>query len=456
MAVVGDKRENGFLWLHNMEHFTGKVYSVQIDKEEGREIEALGYQNYSSLTEIPGPVDYVVLAVPRRVAPAIIRDCIQKKVGAVSLFTAGFAETGTEEGLRLQNTLQAMARESGLNLIGPNCMGIFNPALGVRHNIDQYYGQAGPVGFISQSGTQASLFSSVAFRHGLKVSKSVSYGNAIVLDAPDYLEYLLQDAQTKVIAMYIEGTMNGRRLMDTLRKVSAQKPVVIWKGGQTEAGARAIASHTASLTKSPAVWQTMFRQCGCLSVDGLDALVDVTKLCLYPKPPAGNRLALVAISGGESVAMTDAFNREGFAVPRLTTASYEKLSQMFHIIGGNYNNPVDISWTVPSLEMLTDLLSILDQDANIDMVVMELPVFFLTRMAKIDSGFSERMLGGLAAFQARATKPFITVLTPGPMEAEALQVRPAVIEKGLTTFPDFDRAARALRIMVERPNKPQD
>ncbi len=428
-----------------MEHFRGRVYSVQIDPDEAREIKALGFENYSSLMEIPGPVDYVVVAVPKRVTPIIIQDCIKKQVGGVSLFTAGFAETQMEEGIRLQATLQTMARENGLNLIGPNCMGIFNPALGVRHSIDQYYGEFGAVGFISQSGTQASLFASVGLHHGLKVSKSVSYGNAIVLDAPDYLDYLSDDSDTKIVAMYIEGTMDGRRLMESLRKAAAKKAVVVWKGGQTEAGARAIASHTASLTRSPAVWQAMISQCGALSADSLDSLIDVTTLCLKSRPLRGRRLALVAISGGQSVAMTDAFTIRGFDVPRLSAGSYQELSGIFHIIGGNYQNPVDISWTVPSIEMIAGLLTVLDRDANIDAVVMELPVFFLTRMARLDAGFCDKMLGALSNFKAQATKPFLTVLTSGPMEAEALQIRPQIIAKGLFSFPDFHRAASALK-----------
>lgn len=449
VAIVGDKRENEFMWLRNMEHFQGSVYSVQIDKDEVREIEALGFKNYSSLLEIPGPVDYVVVAVPRGVTPRIIHDCIEKKVGGVALFSSGFAETGTEEGIRLQNTLQKMARDGGLNLIGPNCMGIFNPAVGLRHGADQYYGEAGEVGFISQSGTQASLFGTVAATCGLKVSKSVSYGNAIVLDAPDYLEYFIQDEQTRAIGMYIEGTRNGERLMETLKRTTPKKPVVIWKGGQTEAGSRATASHTASLTRSPAVWQTMIKQSGAIGVNNLDSLIDVLNLVLKARPLVGKRLALVAISGGQAVAMTDAFTVEGLEVPRLSDDSYASLAGFFKIIGGNYNNPVDISWSIPSIEMLVRLLTVLDNDNNVDIVAMELPAFFLLGMHKQGAAFAEKLVDALADFNGRATKPFLTVLTPGPREREALDFKQQLIKKGLLSYPNFERAAKAVRIMVE-------
>lgn len=449
VAVVGDKRENDFMWLRNMEHFQGSVYSVQIDPEEVRQIVALGFKNYSSLMDIPGPVDYVVVAVPRGVTPRIIHDCIEKKVGGVALFTSGFAETGTEEGIRLQNTLQTMARDGGLNLIGPNCMGIFNPAVGLRHGADQYYGESGEVGFISQSGTQASLFATVAATYGLKVSKSVSYGNAIVLDAPDYLEYFLQDAQTRAIGMYIEGTRNGERLMETLKRTTSKKPVVIWKGGQTEAGSRATASHTASLTRSPAVWQTMIRQAGAIGVNNLDSLIDVLNLALKARPLAGKRLGLVAISGGQAVAMTDAFTVQGMEVPRLSDDSYASLAAFFKIIGGTYKNPVDISWSIPSIEMLIRLLSVLDSDRNIDIVALELPAFFLMGMHNRETAFAEKLMDALADFNSRAVKPFISILTPGPREREALDFRAQLIKRGLLSYPSFERAAKAVHTMVE-------
>src|SRR5512137_191819 len=197
----------GYVWQRNMSTFTGKLYSVQIDPSELPGIEQLGVKNYKSLLDIPEPVDYVLVAVPRAVAPRIIGDCIRKGVGGVSLFTSGFAETHSDEGASLQETLIQMARDANLNLIGPNCMG-------VRQDINQYHGQSGPVGFISQSGTHAIFFSQVGARHGLLISKSVSYGNGAVLDSPDYLDYFADDAETKVIGLYVEGVKDGRMFLD--------------------------------------------------------------------------------------------------------------------------------------------------------------------------------------------------------------------------------------------------
>ena len=174
VAVVGDKRAMGYFWLRNMSTFTGKLYSVQIDPNEIPGILELGVSNYASLLDIPDEIDYVVCAVPRPIAPRIVADCVAKKVGGVSLFTSGFAETGEAEGIRLQEQIASMARDGGLVLIGPNCMGIYNRRLGVRQAMDQPAGDEGDVGFISHSGTHAinfSLLGAAARRQGQQVGE---------------------------------------------------------------------------------------------------------------------------------------------------------------------------------------------------------------------------------------------------------------------------------------------
>ncbi len=244
VAVIGDK--DRFQWTNAELGFKGKLYSVQISPNSIKGIEAMGVKNYTSLLDIPEPVDLAVVAVPRAVAPRILEDCIRKGVAAAHFFTSGFAETDTEEGRKAGEQLAARAREANFYIIGPNCMGIFNPAIGIRQNELQYTGVSGPIGLISQSGTHAVMFAREGHFQGLDINKSVSFGNGIVLDSPDYLEYFGQDNTIKIIGMYIEGVKDGKRFLSVLRKVAAQKPVVIWKGGRTTAGGRAIASHTGS------------------------------------------------------------------------------------------------------------------------------------------------------------------------------------------------------------------
>ncbi|MDO8614635.1 MAG: CoA-binding protein [Dehalococcoidia bacterium] len=448
VAVVGDKRAMGYMWLNCMSTFGGKVYSVQVDPDEIPGIEAMGVPNYKSVLEIPGEIDYVLCAVPRPVAPRIIADCVRKKVGAVALFTSGFAETETEEGIATQEQITQLAREGDLLLIGPNCMGVYNRRRGVRHSPDQPAGDAGSVGFISQSGTHCINFSLVGAVQGVKCSKTVSFGNAVILDAPDYLDYLAEDAETEVIAMYIEGVKDGRRFLGSLRRAARRKPVVVWKGGLTRAGARAVYSHTASLATAPAVWDAAMRQAGAVQTDSLDETIDAVKALVYARPTTGARMGLIAMTGGQSVVITDSFEREGLEVPLLTAASYEKLSGFFNIIGGSYRNPLDAGGTIGMGFLpgnLQKLFDILEEDGNVDAVAMEVGASFIARRLRQNPALLDSMVDILAAHRERSAKPFIAICHPGHVEDVMADIRSRLVERGIAVFGGFEAGARALR-----------
>ena len=456
-VVVGSKKADGYMWLRNYSTFTGQLSSVQIDPNEIPGIEALGVTNYTSLLDVPGEIDYVMLAVPRPVAPRLLADCAKKGVGAVALFTSGFAETGEAEGIRLQDELLRIAREGDVALIGPNCMGLYNRRLGIRQSAEQGAGEAGDVGFISQSGTHAINFSLVGERHGVRVSTSASIGNAIVLDVPDYLDYLAADPDTKVIAMYIEGVKDGPRFVRSLRRASSQKPVVVWKGGVTAAGARATASHTGALATSAAVFRAVLRQAGALTADSLEDTIDVVKALLYAlpvsaKPATGRRLGLMAMTGGQSVVITDPFVTAGLDVPRLSEASYAELASFFNIIGGSYQNPLDMGGTIGfggSAQTLGKLFAILDADPNVDAIAMEMAAGFLARRWQADPASLDGLLDVLVAHQQRSAKPFVTILQPQHVEEIVAQARRRMQDRGLAVFPSFERAARALNRAID-------
>jgi acyl-CoA synthetase (NDP forming) len=433
------------MWLRNMSTFTGgPVYSVNIDANEIPGIEALGFTNYARLTDIPGPVDFAVVAVPRRAAPIVLRDAIVKGVAGVAMFTAGFAETAEEEGRQLQQTIATMAREANLALIGPNCMGVYHPKLGIRNNAEQPSGIAGNIGFLSQSGTHAINFSLYGASQGLKISKAMSYGNAVVLDSPDLLEYLLEDDETTVIGMYIEGPRNGRRLFEVIKCIPPRKPLLIWRGGQTAAGSRATASHTASLAQPREIWDALFRQTGAIRVDGLEEMVDTIKALQWLKPSTGQRFGLVTMTGGPSVVITDAFARVGLDIPTLTEASYETLQGFFNIIGGSYKNPIDMGMNWAG-ENLHEIMRILMEDANIDAVVNDLPLTFLYRRMARQPDFKERLFSTLTEMRERYPKPLLAVVGFSPFEKEEVDMRRELQEIGIPAFHNFERAARACR-----------
>ena len=451
VAVIGDKKAMNYMWLRSQSQFQGKVYSVQIDERELPGIEALGVPNYSSLAEIPDPIDYVMTAVPRQVAPKIIADCGTNKVGGVMLFTSGFSEVGDETGLQLEKDLVQAARSADLALIGPNCMGIYHPKIGLRNYTELPTGEAGSVGFIGQSGTHTITFSLAAPQHGIKISKAVSFGNAVVLDASDYLDYLAADDETQIIGMYLEGVREGRRFFSLLREVTKRKPVVIWKGGQSQAGQRATSSHTGSLATPVTIWNSMLKQAGAIPAASFDELLDTIQLLLFAKPTTQDGIGLVAMTGGPSVVITDAFEQAGLRIPELSEASYQELASFFTVIGGSFRNPLDSGYTIgmgQSTDNLERLLSILDRDDNIDAVVMDTGAGLVAGQWQARPQVLERLLDSLSAFATRSAKPFLTILQPFDREAELLSIRDKFRARGIPTFPTHDRAARALHLVT--------
>lgn len=447
-AVIGDKQDLGYSWLNSMSTFKGPVYSVQIDEREIPNIEAMGYRNFKSILDIPDDIDFVIVSVPRKFAPMVLQQCIEKGVGGATFFTSGFAETAEEEGIALQNQMQQMARDANFMLVGPNCMGLFIPGRGVRFTTQQYAGEAGPVGFIGQSGTQSMYFSLLGGAHGVKVSKAVSLGNAIVLDVPDYLEYLGQDPETKMIGMYVEGVKNGRRFFDVLKDVCKRKPVVIWKGGQTSDGARAVSSHTASLATEYTVWESLVRQCGALPVHSLEELVDVLKGLLYIAPSTGERMGIMALTGGQAVAAVDAFAKQSFTIGPLSDSSYEELSQFFSVIGASYRNPLDISSNLPDQTVLVRILDILERDPTVDAITTELTTSLLDRREAMGEGYVNNLIDILANHRDRTKKPYFCTVCPVDQEVAAIEMRDRLLARGIPSFPTFHRSANAYRKLV--------
>jgi len=441
VAVVGDKGVTDYMWLRGQSEFKGSLYSVQLDPNELDGIKALGVENYSSLLDIPEPVDLVIVAVPRPVAPRILDDCIEKDVAAAHFFTSGFAETNTEEGITLERVLTDKARAEDFHLIGPNCMGIYSPGAGIRQVGRQPTGFSGSLGLISQSGTHAIAFAAAAYQQGLDIKKSVSFGNGVVLDAVDYLEYYGQDPQIEAIGMYLEGVREGRRFLTVLKTVAAEKPVVIWKGGRTEEGGRAIASHTGSLAVPQAVWDSAIKQCGVVAVKDLQELVDTLKALLYLPPIEGANVGITGGSGGQSVAIADVFAESGLRVPPLTQASYDELASFFTLIGGGYRNPIDTG-NVNRLQM-ERILDILERDAHTDNLLL---IMMIGSFSRGTEQF-DRDVAMLNDLRKRTTKPISVIINTG-MSDNTLDIRHAAVKLrdiGVPAFFSLDSGAQALR-----------
>lgn len=449
VVVVGDKGPM-YTWLENQREYTGRLYSVQVDEKEIPEIERRGFTNYTKLADVPeDEIDLVICAVPRQVTPFILKDAIERNVAGIHFFTAGFAETGEEDGVRLQQHIVEQATAAGLVVIGPNCMGLYNRRLGLKFSPDPQQGEGGNVSFISQSGTHAINMTTMAEQAGLRVTRSISMGNAVMTNESDLLQYLLDDDETDYIGMYLEGTRDGRRFFSLLREATKRKPVVIWKGGLTEAGQRATRSHTASLATADATWSALVRQANVIPVTSIDEMTDVMAGLVHSPRPQGRNMALLAMTGGQSVAITDAFAGEGLEVPALSAASYEQLGAFFNIIGGSYNNPFDMAGTI-ALDpgALGRIMDILANDPALQNVCYEFSAGFFVRRWQQDPDSLKAMLDTLDAFRARTGLPFITVLHPYTQEEAVRPVRQELIERGYAVYPNFARAAAAFAKLV--------
>jgi len=367
VAVIGASSSDGFSQALMGTKLRDNVFLVNPKYKELQ-----GKRCYASILDIEEEIDYVVIAVPALLVPTVLGECIQKGVKAVHVFTAGFSETGVEERKALEEEVRQMAR-GRVSLIGPNCMGICCPKSGLTFT-PNILAEEGPVGVISQSGTFAEQFLSVGKLRNVKFSKVISYGNAVDLDCPDFLEYLAHDLETKVIALYIEGTKNGERLKAAMTEAARLKPVVALKGGVTEHGQRAASSHTGSLAGSPEVWSSLFKQAGVIQVDDFDELLNTTLGLSCVRLPSGKGTAIITNSGGFSVLETDLCVKAGLEVPRFTNETIAELRKMVPVAGTSINNPLD-AWpifynTSGTTGTLADAVRILSHDKNINSIVL--------------------------------------------------------------------------------------
>jgi acyl-CoA synthetase (NDP forming) len=347
VAIIGASTTPGKAGFNIVENllrlgYKGEVYPVNPKAEE-----ILGLKAYPTVDQIPHQVDTAIIATPARVVVGVMRGCERKGVQAAIIISSGFSEE-SEEGRRLEQEVMAIAREADIRILGPNTTGVFNPENKFTSSfipVDRAI--SGNVAFIAQTG----LFLGVLFEHILSsqhfgISKVVGMGNKADLDDADILEYLAGDAQTKVVAMYIEGLRDGRRFLRVAQEVAREKPVVVLKSGTTEAGAQAALSHTASLAGRAEVFEAACKQASILRVQSFEEMLDVVKAFSFLPLPRGNRVAVIHYAGAACVIAADACRREGLELTELSPATVKALGEItpaWHRI----RNPVDL-W--PAIE----------------------------------------------------------------------------------------------------------
>ncbi len=340
IAVVGASgsgRGGGFVSPLLELGYKGDIYPVNPKYDE-----ILGMKAYGRVTDIPGPVDFVISSIPASGVLKLIDDCGEKGVKLMHLFTARFSETGRKDAAELEQELLRRAQKHGIRLIGPNCLGLYYPAERIAfHN--GMPPESGSVGLASQSGQAVGDIVGFAAERGVRFSKAFSYGNALDFNECDYLDYFAQDAATKIIALYIEGVRDGPRFLDSLRRASAVKPVVVVKGGRGEAGTRATASHTASLAGSREIWQAVVNQAGVMTARDFEEMVDILVPLYFLPEITGRNIGVAGGSGGSSVLAADLCEEAGLNVIPLPDEIREELRRQDNAIWDWVGNPVDSS-----------------------------------------------------------------------------------------------------------------
>jgi len=430
---------NGFLMgLKDME-YAGRLYPINPNAEE-----IMGYKCYPSLAAVPEVPDLVIVAVSAGRAEQALEECIAKGARNIHMFTAGFAETGEEEGEELAERLREIAARGRLNIVGPNCMGIYSP----RGRISPWGKlptEVGPIAMITQSGALGSEFVRLCPDYGLLMSKVISYGNGYVMDCTDYLEYFENDPETQYIAMYLEGVRDGRKLLEQVRRISPKKPVVVLKGGLTSAGAKAAASHTGSLAGENAVWDAFFKQSGAIAVDSMEEMVDVLQALVRLPPSTGRGVLLIGGAGGTGVHAADVCAREGLEVPTIDEAVQAELREFIGVAGTSVRNPMDVGMQLRGPEDFVRVLDIVEKDRFIDFILMVVQVF-PRRMGW--RGGPRQMFRVLLKFVKRRRKPFVVAMRIPQenleTEKDRLYAMKNFIKAGVPVFKTIDRACRAL------------
>lgn len=430
VAIVGLPRglKTGKLFLISLLDlgYSGAIYPVN---PTTKEID--GLKAFASVSAIPASVDLAIVLVPHHQALPIVKECAAKGVKGVVLFTAGYKETGTPEGLNLEKEIVSVARAAGMRLFGPNCMGLYCPESGLSF-FPELSREPGPVGFISHSGSLGNILGRLAGTKGIRFSKVASLGNEADVHSADLLAYLGHDSKTRVIGAYLEGIKDGPYFLKALREASLEKPVILWKMGLTDSGQQAAASHTGAMAGLAEIWPAVVRQTGAISVHGFEALVDhLMGFALLPQS-LGDRVAILSGPGGLAVATAEACGREGLRLADLASSTRTYLAKFVPATGTSLRNPVDVGLSASlEIDIYLKAAQALALDPGVDVVVV------------VGAGLSPELnryyTEGLIRIRTETNTPFLIVAIPG-FDLNLAQI---FCQNGL---PFFDSAERAMAV----------
>jgi len=369
IGIIGashDPAGGGFFVRCMKEKFRGPLYLFN-PRISGKEL--YGYKVFSSILEISDPIDYVILAVPARICPKLLEEIGQKKVPFVTIFASGFREVGNE--ILEKETLQ-VAKKYNIRIIGPNCIGVYNPSSNLYFGYDQSR-KAGNFGGIFQSGGNAQNIAQLAVSYGVFISKFLSIGNALDLAAPEFLEYFLKDVHTKIIGLYLENLRSieqGRKFIDIVKKCNlSRKPVILWRAGYGEATKKAILSHTGGLAGNNEIWKAVAKQTGCSLVTNSTVLAALASAFKLTHLPETRNVGVIGIGGGSTIEAVDILENYNLKIGSLTEKTIKKMRRFIPDVNTNVTNPIDLGGSGIRPDVYYRSLLSLDRDPNISAIV---------------------------------------------------------------------------------------
>ena len=423
VAVVGSTSEGKIGWELIRQMLDGgyeRIFAVN-PKVQG----AFGVPGYAAVTKIEQPVDMAVIVSPPSTVPGVLEDCGRAGVRAAVVITAGFSEVGNEAG---EAEIKQVAGRYSIRFIGPNCAGLINTAHHLYPTLETRP-PAGSVAVVAQSGAVGGVLTAWAREFGLGISKFVSYGNGADLNEIDFLHYLAGDAETRVVALYIESASGGREFMQAVRECVAQKPVVVIKAGRTQSGQRATLSHTGSLAGADAVYDAALRQCGAIRVHTIEEMFDLCKAFVHLPRLQGRRVAIVTNSGGPGVLAADRAEEVGLDVAEPGPATKEKLAE-FLPAHCALKNPIDLTVEGTEEGYRKTLLALAEEyDA---LLALNIATPYLDSMA---------LARGVCDAAEQSDRPIVAAFLPHQIVAASVDY---LQERGLPNFATGERAVAAL------------
>ena len=441
VAVIGASNtpgKVGYIIVDNLinDGFEGEIYPVN---PKGGEI--LGKKAYANITEIPGDVDLAIITIPSPFVNTAVEECGEKGVENMVVITAGFKEVG-EEGAKLEAELTALGEKYGINIIGPNSLGITDSHTPLNGSFSQMMPPTGNIAFISQSGAMMVAIIDWSVTSGIGFSKVISLGNKAGVSEIELLQYLAEDDETAVIICYLESISEDEDFVRTMRETAVKKPIIILKSGSSSAGAAAASSHTGALAGSDLAFDTSFRQSGIMRVETMAELFDLGLAFSKAPLPKGDNVAIITNAGGGGVLTVDAMEKAGLNLVQFDEETTAKLKECV-TEEGSAKNPIDVLGDAPVSRYKESLEIVLGYEDVDSLIIMVCP----TASADPD-GIAQAILEERKEFD----KPIIVVNMGGPSFEAANE---ALRANGVPTYVFPETAVTALEAMTRYAKLPE-